>query len=106
MMPNQLYRTIEAAIKNAPLEPGEAHYEIQPLGLPAGIRVWLQAVVRRAVDAGLKVTIHASGTTLKAAGMLELQEFEGAAINRNDSRDPPGYFHLSISRRMIPGVIP
>ena len=99
-MPNQLYRTIEEAIKNAPLEPGEAHYEIQPLGLPAGIRVWLQAVVRRAVDAGLKVTIRASGTTLEAAGMLELREFEGAAINRNDSRNQPGYFHLSISRRM------
>lgn len=50
------------------------------------------------MDAGLKVTIRASGTTLKAAGMLELREFEGAAINRNDSRDAPGYFHLSISR--------
>jgi hypothetical protein len=67
MMPNQLYQTIEEAITSAPLEPVEAHYEIQPFGLPEVIRAQVQAKVRLAVDAGLKVTIRVSGTTLKAA---------------------------------------
>jgi len=95
---NQRYRTIEEAIANAPVESLGAHYEINPLDLPETIREQLQAKVRLAVDAGLKVEIRASGRTLADTGMLHLLEFEGATINRDDSKDPLGYFHITVNR--------
>jgi len=90
-MSNELHKTLEEAIANAPFKPVGAYCEINPIGSPAEKRNQLQAIVRLAIAAGLKVELLAAEATFASVGMDGLNEFEGAAIH-SGSADQPGYF--------------
>jgi hypothetical protein len=96
-MSNEMHRTIEDAIANAPGEPVGAYCEINPIGPPEAKRAELRHTVRLAIDAGLKVEIMATESTLTDAMMAGLQEFEGATIHPG-SADQPGYFRIKVCR--------
>lgn len=96
-MSNQLHKTLEEAIANAPFEPVGAYCEINPIGSPAEKRNQLQAIVRLAIAAGLKVELLAAEATFASVGMDGLNEFDGAAIH-SGSADQPGYFRVKVCR--------
>jgi hypothetical protein len=96
-MPNQLHQTLDEAIANAPLEPAGAYCEVKPGGPPETKRAVLRAMVRRAIDAGLRIEILADEPTLVDALMSGLREFEEAAIYSVPA-DQPGYFRIKVCR--------
>jgi hypothetical protein len=96
-MPNQLHQTLDEAIANAPPEPFGAYCEVKPGGPPETKRAVLRAMIRRAIDAGLRVEILAAESTLADALMSGLREFEEAAIHSVPA-DQPGYFRIKVCR--------
>ena len=96
-MSNQLHKTLEEAIANAPMEPVGAYCDVNPIGAPAENRNQLEAMVRRAIAAGLKVELLGTEATFASVGMDGLNEFDGAAIH-SGSTDQPGYFRVKVCR--------
>ena len=97
-MSNQLHKTLEEAIANAPFEPVGAYCEVNPIGSPPEKSNQLRAIVRRAIAAGLKVELLAAEATFASVGMDGLNEFDGAAIHHSGSADQPGYFRVKVCR--------
>jgi len=96
-MSNQLHKTLEEAIANAPFEPVGAYCEVNPIGSPAEKRNQLRAMVRQAIAAELKVELLAADATFASVGMDGMNEFDGAAIH-SGSADQPGYFRVKVCR--------
>ena len=100
-MANRMYLTISEAVANAPAEPDAAYSEINPIGPAEAKRAQLRAIVKEAKNAGLRVEIVATESTLADAMLSGLNEFEGAAIFPGNT-DQPGYCRIKVYRPIQP----